>query len=154
MTYREKEFIRSIALECTCVKTKRTIYAFLDNCAEQYEKRDNEHMKLADKLTDITSFYMNIPSNLIKSKYRNTETVLCRHVIRYYLHKKIKLSSSNSGYYFDKSDHASVLHSCKEISKILSNKKDKFYKDIKTLINLFDNRDYSVFDNYQLDCIV
>lgn len=61
-------------------------------------------------------FYVSVEK--LKAKKRTPNVVKARNVCFYIIHKRIGNSSTSTGNIFDK-DHATVLHGCRRVEKII-----------------------------------
>ena len=81
--------------------------------------------------------YYKLFSEEIFSRTRKREIARPRQLIMYFARKHTKLSLNKIGAFCGNKDHATVLHSCKTIEKLIQ--EDEFMKrDVNNLINLLD----------------
>lgn len=90
-----------------------------------------------EKIEAFVCSYYGISQTLLKSKLRKKEIVLGRHLVMYLARKRTKESTGAIGIYCYR-DHATVIHACRKIEKLIKEKQE-IKKDIETINSYLDN---------------
>lgn len=89
-------------------------------------KIEHERSITFDMIIETVASYYNIDSDLLYGKSRKREISDARQLVMYLAKRETKLSSTNIGLRLSR-DHATVLHSCKQVEQRLSVEKQLCY---------------------------